>query len=33
MADAVKAAHLDPADEQEMLDYFADAATHLVNRP
>jgi hemoglobin len=33
MADAVKAAHLDPADKQEMLDYFAGAATHLVNRP
>lgn len=32
MSEAVKAAHLDPADEQEMLGYFANAATHLVNR-
>jgi hemoglobin len=33
MAEAVQAAHLDPADEREILDYFANAATHLVNRP
>ena len=32
MADAVKAAGLDPDDELEMLTYFANAATHLVNR-
>jgi hemoglobin len=32
MADAVKAADLDPADELEMLGYFANAATHLINR-
>jgi hemoglobin len=33
MSDAVKAAHLDPADEAEMLEYFANAAAHMVNRP
>ena len=33
MADAVRAAHLDPAAEQEMLAYFANAATHMINRP
>jgi hemoglobin len=33
MAAAVQAAHLDPADEHEMLAYFANAAAHLVNRP
>ncbi len=31
MADAVRAGDLDPADEAEMLAYFASAATHLVN--
>ena len=31
MSDAVKAAHLDPADELEMLGYFANAATHMIN--
>ena len=31
MANAVKAAHLDPADELEMLGYFANAATHMIN--
>jgi hemoglobin len=33
MSDAVKAGNLDPADEQEMIAYFANAAAHLVNRP
>ena len=33
MAEAVHAGNLDPADEQEMLAYFANAAAHLVNRP
>lgn len=32
MSEAVKAAHLDAADEREMLDYFANAAAHLTNR-
>ena len=31
MSDAVKAAHLDPNDELEMLGYFANAATHMIN--
>ncbi|HVV36095.1 MAG TPA: globin [Acidimicrobiales bacterium] len=31
MAAAVAAAHLPAEDEQEMLSYFAAAATHLVN--
>ena len=31
MSDAVKAAQLDPADELEMLGYFANAATHMIN--
>ena len=31
MSEAVKAAHLDPDDELEMLGYFANAATHLIN--
>ena len=33
MADAVRAGGLEPADEAEMLEYFAMASTHLVNRP
>ena len=33
MSAAVKAGGLDPADEAEMLEYFAMAATHLLNRP
>jgi hemoglobin len=33
MADAVNAGDLDPVDEAEMLEYFANAATHLINRP
>jgi hemoglobin len=32
MADAVTSGGLAPDDEQEMLMYFASAATHLVNR-
>ena len=32
MSDAVRAGGLDPADELEMLTYFAGAAAHLVNR-
>ena len=32
MAASVRAGGLDPADEQEMLDYFANAAAHLTNR-
>jgi len=31
MSDAVRAAQLDPADELEMLGYFANAATHMIN--
>jgi hemoglobin len=31
MADAVRAGGLDAGDEAEMLDYFAMAATHLIN--
>jgi hemoglobin len=33
MSASVKAGALDPADETEMLAYFANAAAHLVNRP
>ena len=33
MAAAVTAGNLDPADEHEMLAYFANAAAHLVNHP
>jgi hemoglobin len=33
MANAVKAGRLDPADETEMLEYFAMAANHLINTP
>lgn len=33
MAESVQAGGLDPADEQEMLEYFANAAMHLTNRP
>jgi hemoglobin len=33
MADAVKAASLDPADEDAMLTYFASTALQLTNRP
>ena len=33
MADAVRAGGLAPEDEEEMLAYFAMAATHLVNHP
>ena len=33
MSEAVRAGHLEPADEAEMLEYFANAADHLVNRP
>ena len=33
MSEAVKATHLDTADELAMLDYFANAAAHLTNRP
>ena len=33
MQAAVKAGGLPPADEAEMLEHFANAATHLVNRP
>jgi len=33
MSDAVIAAHLDPADELEMINYFANAATHMINQP
>ena len=33
MAGAVRAGGLDPADEEEMLQYFASAATHLINQP
>ena len=32
MSDAVRAGSLDPADEREMLEYFANAAAHLTNR-
>jgi hemoglobin len=32
MADAVRAGGLDAADEEEMLQYFASAAAHLVNQ-
>ena len=32
MSDAVRAAELEPADELEMLQYFANAAMHLTNR-
>jgi hemoglobin len=32
MSESVKAAQLDPADEQAMLEYFANAAAHMVNR-
>ncbi len=31
MADAVRAGGLSPEDEAQMLDYFAMAATHLIN--
>jgi hemoglobin len=31
MSEAVKAGQLDPDDELEMLGYFANAATHLIN--
>jgi truncated hemoglobin YjbI len=31
MSEAVTAAHLDPGDELEMLRYFANAATHMIN--
>jgi len=31
MSEAVKAGNLDPDDEVEMLSYFANAATHLIN--
>ena len=31
LADAVRAGGLDAGDEAEMLDYFAMAATHLIN--
>ena len=33
MAESVRAGGLEPADEQEMLEYFANAALHLTNRP
>jgi hemoglobin len=33
MADSVKAGGLEPADEDAMLEYFANAATHLINQP
>jgi hemoglobin len=33
MADAVRAARLDPGVEDEVLAYFEMAANHLVNRP
>jgi hemoglobin len=33
MVAAVAAGGLDPADEQEMIEYFANAAMHLTNRP
>ncbi len=33
MSAAVKAGGLEPADEAEMIEYFAMAATHLLNRP
>ena len=33
MSDAVRAGNLDPADETEMLEYFAMAANHLINKP
>lgn len=33
MAESVRAGGLDPADEMEMLTYFANAAAHLVNQP
>ena len=33
MSDAVRAGNLDAADEQAMLEYFANAAVHLTNRP
>ena len=33
MSAAVQAGDLDPADEQAMLEYFANAAAHLTNRP
>jgi hemoglobin len=32
MAESVRAGGLGPADEHEMLDYFANAAAHLTNR-
>jgi hypothetical protein len=32
MAAAVRAAHLAPDDEDQMLTYFAMAATHLINQ-
>ena len=32
MAESVRAGHLEPDDETEMLGYFANAAAHLVNR-
>jgi hemoglobin len=31
MVEAVKAGGLDPADEAELVSYFANAATHLIN--
>lgn len=33
MEAAVRAGGLAPADEQQVLDYFANAATHLINHP
>ena len=33
MAESVHVGGLEPADEIEMLTYFANAAAHLVNRP
>lgn len=33
MSDAVRAGGLSAADEAEMLEYFANAANHLVNQP
>ena len=33
MADSVAEGGLDPADESEMLAYFDNAATHMINQP
>lgn len=33
MSDAVRASGLDPLDEMQVLQYFANSATHLINQP